>query len=121
MAADIEARSRGIYALLNQDQVWVDAQDNHHQIDDMDLSYKANVVAFIERRANAFAQLYSFGEMWALMPYAHEMSESTEDHFEAENDRRLQDPLAWIRTTKLVQRLINDIAAANSVQMRQEI
>lgn len=36
---------------FNQDQIWVDIKGREHLIDNMDLSYKKNVVAFVQRRA----------------------------------------------------------------------
>ncbi|MFD8213584.1 tetratricopeptide repeat protein [Streptomyces sp. NPDC059697] len=39
-------------ALLNQDEVWQDAQDRRHRLDDMDPRYSGNVLRFLIRQAD---------------------------------------------------------------------
>ena len=39
-------------ALLNQDEVWQDAQDRRHRLDDMDPRYSGNVLRFLLQQAD---------------------------------------------------------------------
>lgn len=127
---------QGIYMLFNQDRVWVDAQGAVHQLDEMSARYKGNVVRFIERRAGILGWKYGLGELEAIFaPVGREILGFDEDgqprlgrlveggprgdaacdaveSFIDEADRaRAADPVAWIRTTKLMQRLCADVAA----------
>ena len=125
----------GVYLLLNQDSVWVDAQGKQHALAEMSVRYKDNVVRFIERRAAILAWKYGLGEIESIYaPIGREIIGMDDNNkprlgalimggprgdaacdavesFMDEGDRaRLEDPVAWIRTTKLMQRLAADVA-----------
>lgn len=114
--SDILAECRGTYLLLNQDKVWIDANGKHHQIEAMSVRYKANVSAFLERRAVRLADLYGYGEITVTMsdPLAPrgEMAQDALGHeLEQADKARMADPVGWLRETKLVRRLIADVAS----------
>jgi hypothetical protein len=122
-----------LYALFNQDQVWVDANGNHHQIDEMSVRYKANVVGFIERRAKTLGMGYALDEIAAIFapigrevigvdggqeilgavvyggPRGEMACDALESAMAEDDHRREQDPIGWIRDTKLMRRLISDV------------
>ena len=72
----------GVYALLNQDQVWVDVNGNLHQIDAMSVRYKGNVIRFVERRAKTLGMGYALGEIAAIFaPIGREViNDQGDDH-----------------------------------------
>jgi hypothetical protein len=114
MAAEVESRTIGLYALLNQDQVWPDAQGNRHDISEMSVRYKANVVRYLERRAKHLAALYGYGEIFVLMaepPGGDMASDALDDALERADHERTNDPLGWLRRTTLLVRLIDDVDA----------
>ncbi|MFF5012940.1 tetratricopeptide repeat protein [Streptomyces sp. NPDC001165] len=47
--------------LLNQDEVWQDAQDRRHRLDDMDPGYCGNVLRFLLRRADVVFETLADG------------------------------------------------------------
>lgn len=104
---------RDVYALLEQDQVWVDIKHNVHQIAEMSIRYKTNVVAFLERRAPGLCEKYAYGEIqryWTNGPNGQMAQDALEEELDRADDERRADPVAWLRSTKLMQRLAADIA-----------
>lgn len=130
-------QSAGIYALLEQDQIWFDIRSQRHEIAEMSVRYKANVIGWLERRAHGFAVMYGIGKearIWgasapvvigvddngdpiesrksySMAPTPGSMAaDMLEAELDAETTKQLADPVAWIRTTPLVRRLLDDIA-----------
>lgn len=113
---DILAQCRGTYLLLNQDKVWVDANGKHHEIEAMSVRYKVNVAAFLQRRAARLADLYSYGEITAVMsgplaPMGEMAQDAVEVELELADKARTADPVGWLLQTALLRRLISDIEA----------
>lgn len=136
MAIDILQEARGVHALLNQDQIWVDIQRNRHDVTEMSVRYKTNVVGFLERCAGSLAALYGTGETLAIYSAsapivigvgangdAVESSNSVymgptpgsmaddciQRELEESARHRAADPVGWIRDTYLMRRLISDV------------
>lgn len=95
---------------LDQDEIWTDKEGNQHRIDEMSVRYKANVVAFLERRAVSMEFNYSLGEARFIGGMAMHAQELAEDACGDEWERRMDDPVAWLRSTRLMKRLIDDVA-----------
>jgi hypothetical protein len=110
---DVIKQSKFTLSLLDQDQIWIDGQGNRHDVAEMSVRYKANVIAFLERRAKLLEFHYSCGEaLWFGSLDGGEMAmASLEDSMFEAQDERLKDPVAWLRSTRLVARLIADVNA----------
>jgi hypothetical protein len=109
-------QGRAIYRLLNQTQTWVDGIGRAHLIDDMSVRYKANVVAYLQRRAANLAEMYAYGQVAAIeagMPMGEAASDMLELAVEAEEREREDNPNAWLSRTPLVMRLLVDVAQGN--------
>ncbi|WP_166344957.1 hypothetical protein [Phytoactinopolyspora limicola] len=108
-------RFLAIYYYLHQAEMWIDRNQVRHDISEMSVRYKANCIAWAERRAKRWAGMYEWGaSIWLGTQEAH-MTESTVDHFERqmheEDQRRDADPVTWLRSTPLIARLIADVEA----------
>jgi hypothetical protein len=111
---DILEQARAMHALFSQDGVWFDAQCRRHDVAEMSVRYKANVVAFLERRAPNLELLYSFGEIQSvsLAPTDGSMAaDMLEQALDEETARRAADPVAWLHSTPLVARMLRDVEA----------
>lgn len=103
-----------VYCLLEQADAWIDANGRRHQIDEMSVRYKANVVAFLERRAARLADFYGYGELidYSRHPAGGEMAQDAVESALADADRaRMEQPVEWLRGTRLVRRLLADVDA----------
>jgi hypothetical protein len=133
---DPGTRARGIHALLSQASVWVDRQGRRHDVASMSVRYKRHVVGFLERGARIYGLYYQLGRtstpLGFYSPYVighdadgnpvesreqiyvgpSELSLDLIERDERETDRLIEaDPVAWLRSTPLVARLLADIDA----------
>lgn len=125
-----------IYALLNQDRQWISKDRVRHDIEQMSVRYKRNVIGFMESRARQFATYYSWGEiesvygaqareiigqidgepvfgrLISLAPEPGSMAaDALDSAMNAEWEHQHNDPVGWLRGKKLVARLIADVEA----------
>lgn len=123
----LQRLSRWWFRYLNQDKIWFDVFRTCWKINEMDANYRTNVCRWLEQRAPIIEMYYTFGEINFFsrqMPVAigeiggkaiekyqpfqdtsviGMMGEHARDAFEDEHDRRAEDPVAWLKTTKLYQ------------------
>lgn len=113
MSRDVLAQCSATYRLLTQSDRWVDRGGELHDLDAMSVRYKANIVGFLERRAVGLADFYSYGEILSFsgpLGPSGEMAQDSLDQALEEADReRRADPLKWLRSTPLLQRLRHDV------------
>lgn len=95
------------YRYLSQGQIWVPKDRPNLPIIDMDPAWRRNAARWLERRAKHFDLLYSLGE--ALLASRLDLSDLAMDDLLIDQERREQDPVAWIRTTPLYQALLADL------------
>lgn len=125
-----------IYLLLEQADIWIDRQGRRHDVAEMTTRYKRNVIQFLERHAKNLALAHSVGQINAIFaPIGREVTgvdengqdvlgglvhggprgEAAQDALDAainaEDVLKDADPVAWIRSTPLVSRMLDDIAA----------
>lgn len=127
----VDDRYLGTYVYLDQSKTWYPNGRPPVAIADMGAEWRHNAARWLERRAAWFAMAYSYGEiLWLSRPtmrevIAHDsergdifgrsfspldlMSETVADMFDAEDDRRARDPLAWLKTTPLYRALIDGV------------
>jgi hypothetical protein len=82
----------------------------------MSVRYKANVVAYLQRRAANLAEMYAYGQVMAIsagMPMGEAASDMLELTVEAEERERADNPNAWLSSTPLMMRLLIDVAQGN--------
>lgn len=134
MAATTRNGAHGIYVLLNQGHLWVDRGGRRHDIAEMSVRYKRNVIGFLERRARYLVTMHGTGQLEAIFApigrevlgeredgspvlgevvYGGPRGEMAQDRFDWEMQRaqaeREDDPVGWLRTTPLLRRLIDDV------------
>lgn len=114
-------RCRFLHAYFNQGEVWFPNQRPRVRIADMDPVWRLNCTRFLERRAGTYVHGYTFGEISSMSTPVYDggiddtsgrmfsefdlMGDSTQDEFEAAQDSRHADPVAWICTTTLYRAL----------------
>jgi len=128
MSKLMDAKCRNTYRLLNQGEVWFPKGRPRVAIADMDPEWRFNTARFLERRAAVLELLYSMGELgvlgeptmqavvgevWGetvtagpLFSHLDLLGEHASDAFDQELERRVGDPVAWLRTTPLYQALV---------------
>jgi hypothetical protein len=91
------------YDILDQDEIWRDANGVVHQLVDMAPSYRANVIGFLKRRAEELL------EGWVRLHYlsgAGPQGELAQDAFDAElTGHAKAQPQDWLEQRPLVRRL----------------
>lgn len=123
---DYLTKCRWVYAYYSQGDVWFPDRKPRVRITDMDAVWRLNCTRFLERRAESIAHRYTFGEVSSMSratarevigevdgepvfgrEFSHFdlMGERATDAFQAEQDARAADPVAWLRTTPLYRAL----------------
>lgn len=102
--AAIARRARGVYALLEQDRVWVDAEGTQIPIEEMSITYVENVIGFLERRVEHLAFQHGLGaaEVFGNYEDAHGFADRALDELW---DRQSEDPEGWLDSTPLMRKL----------------
>lgn len=102
-------RVGSIYRIFNQDQVWADATGRIWVIEKMDKLHLDNLIAFLEEHAAVLEFYYSWQEINPLPNvvggYADDFDALWDIDFESEWEERMSDPLAWLASTTLMQKL----------------
>lgn len=88
--------------VFDQDQVWTNAPGEQVRLDEMEPSYRRNLLAFLERHAGRYEMHDAIA--WALGPFAPQGDMASMD-FDRYLDERSQNPLVWLRGTALYRRL----------------
>lgn len=123
-----ERQARSTFAYLNQDTTWIPRDPPAVRVTDMDLEWRYNAARWLERQAERFALLYTWGEIyWMSTPFGRAvvaefdgepveagpllshfdlMGEHAQDAFEHEQDLRDRDPVGWIQSTDLHRALV---------------
>jgi hypothetical protein len=102
-----EEQALTTYAYLNQGDMWIPKTGHPMRIADMDPEWRYNASRWLEKRAEHFALQYGFGEILAAAPLLDQMSEHSQDAFDAMQGQRERDPASWIRTTALYRALVD--------------
>lgn len=98
-----------IFMLLQQDEIWIDASGNEHQIADMDERYRGNVVRFLQSRIEIMASAFLLGADFGPMP-----TEGTIAYYDVTAEIEhivkdiLRDPMQWLTRSLLWKALVGD-------------
>jgi hypothetical protein len=99
----VAEQAQAIYLMLSQTETWVDGTGRPHLIENMSVRYKANVIAYLHRRANNLAVMYLAGAALEIDvphgPASIAVPEETTDN-----------PHEWLSRTPLMMRLMVDVA-----------
>lgn len=96
--------SRSIYWLFGQDEIWVTKDRRVLLLLEMSPHHLGNTIAYLERGAHHYHNQYQFG--FAQWLGTQEMSDAVADDADRWLDELSgQDPVDWIRTTPLLQRM----------------
>lgn len=112
--ASLLDKGRFYYALFEQNEKWIDGQGRYHNVTEMSVRYKKNVIKFVERRASLYGLWYSFGESWILNSPSGPNEETVAyDMLQHEIDKaceeRAADPEGWIRETPLIKKMLEQV------------
>jgi hypothetical protein len=100
-------QAQAIFLLLSQTETWVDGIGRPHLIENMSVRYKANVIAWLHRRAANLAEMYAAGQVVEL---AIERSAHGPAELIVVTDEIADDPHAWLSSTPLMMQLLVDVA-----------
>jgi len=128
-----DRRNRATWAYLNQSAVWIPADGQPVQIEQMDPEWRYNASRWLERRATLLELRYSIAEITGLgaktlravlgevdgrpveggpmLSHLDLMSDHTRDAMDADLEWRAQEPIAWVRTTSLYRALVDGLPA----------
>jgi len=99
-------------ALLGQKKVWIDKQGVKHKVKDIDAGYAANIIRFLERRANSIKFATDLAIIEEVSGPMGPGGDAANDALDAEIDRLwAEDPKEWLHRQPLLVAL-NKRAAA---------
>ena len=81
-------------------------------IRDMDPSYRANCLKFMERRAHRVAEVFT--SLALITAVADEASDHVMDALYGDAERIMDAPLTWMKDTPLYRAMAKDLPAATS-------
>ena len=99
----VAEQAQAIFLMLNQTETWVDGVGRPHLIENMSVRYKANVVAYMHRRAANLAVMYFAGSALVEIDVPHGPASVSVPE-------QTTDPHVWLSRTPLMMRLLVDVA-----------
>jgi len=105
MTEQMMNRPMTIHDILHQDRVWVTRDGEVYVIDDMEVTHKANTVAYVLRNARGIA----LGSLPAWGTGYFDVPDDVAGDLMRHEDEVLRDPVEWMRTRPVIQRLLRDL------------
>lgn len=105
--------ARAIHSMLSQDELWIEATGREWRVEDLEAQHRENIIGFLERNAETL-EFYFFYGLTLLYSSRHVNGEMAEVLMDQEHDRimgeemipAMHGPVAWMRDTPLVSRLL---------------